>query len=68
MVCNELPSGTVGWVVAHGMVCFGSFVVQIRKVLSFFVPFSKFLFRLSVRLRFRFRAVMKGYLLEMSAQ
>ena len=67
MVCNELPSGTVGWVVAHGMVGFGSFVVQIRKVL-FFLPFSKFLFRLSVRLRFRLRAVMKGYLLEMSAQ
>ena len=67
MVCNELPSGTVGWVVAHGMVCFGSFVVQIQKVL-FFWPFSKFLFRLNVRLRFRLRAVMKGYLLEMSAQ
>ena len=43
VVCNKLPSGTVGWVVACGTVGFGSFVVQIRKVL-FFSPFPKFLF------------------------
>ena len=43
VVCNELPSDTVGWVVACGTVGFGSFVVQIRKVL-FFSPFPKFLF------------------------
>ena len=33
-VCNELPSGTVGWVVASGTVGFESFVVRIWKVLS----------------------------------
>ena len=43
-VCNELPSGTVGWIVVRGTVGFGSFVVRIRKVLFFFqVTFSKFL-------------------------
>ena len=63
VVCNELPSGTVGWVVARGTVGLGSFVVQIRKVL-FFYFFSKFLslvsffyfrVRLSVRLRVKVR-------------
>ena len=35
VVCNELPSGTVGWIVARGTVGLGSFVVRIRKVLLF---------------------------------
>ena len=62
-VCNELSSGTVGWVVARGTVGFVSFVVRTRKV--FFFPlssFSKFLspvsffrVRLSVRLSVRVR-------------
>ena len=38
VVCNELPSDTVGWVVPRGTVGFGSFAVRIRKVLSLF-PF-----------------------------
>ena len=36
VVCNELSSGTVGWVVARGTVGFESFVVRIQKVLFFF--------------------------------
>ena len=40
MVCNELLSGTIGWLVVRGTAGFGSFVVRIRKVLS---PFPKFL-------------------------
>ena len=51
-VCSELPSGTVGWIVARGTVGFGSFVGSL--FFSFF--FSKFLslvsffrVRLSVR-------------------
>ena len=56
VVCNELPSNTVGWVIVRGTVSFG-----IWKVLSLFF-FSKFLslvsffrVRLSVRVRFRVR-------------
>ena len=41
-VCNELSSGTVGWIVARGAVRFGCFVVRIRKVIFFF-SFFKFL-------------------------
>ena len=58
VVCSELQSGTVGWVVARGTVGF-----RIRKVLLFF-PFSKFLslvsffsVRLRIVLRFRFQTV-----------
>ena len=56
VVCSELPSGTVGWVVARGAVGFGSLVVRIRKVF-FFSKFlslvSLFRVRLSVRLSAR---------------
>ena len=54
VACNELPSGTVGCIVALGAVGLGTFVVR-RKVPGFFWPFSKFLssvsfFRVRVRL------------------
>ena len=59
MICNEMPFGTAGWVIARGTV-FWSLGVLIRKVLSLFFPFSKFLsldsffrVRLSVMVRFR---------------
>ena len=54
VVCNELPSSIVSWVIVRGAVSLG---VRIRKVV-FFSPFSKFLSLvsfLSVRLRFRVR-------------
>ena len=56
VVCSELQSGTVGWVVARGTVGF-----RIRKVLLFF-PFSKFLSLVSffsVRLKVRLRIVLR---------
>ena len=56
-LCNELPSGTVGWVVARGTVGFGEFC-SLNLEGSIFSPFSKFLslvsffrVRLSVRVR-----------------
>ena len=43
VVCNELLSGPVGWVVTRGTVGFESFVVRIGKVLlSFFFLFPSF--------------------------
>ena len=66
VVCNELPSGLVDWVVARGEVGFGSFGVRTRKVLSCFFQVSKFLslvsffwVRLSIRLNVRVRIVVR---------
>ena len=61
-VCNELPSGTVGWVVARGTVGFWSQFVSNRRKVLFSFPFSEFLslvsflgVRFSVRLGARLR-------------
>ena len=59
-VCNEFPSGPVGWVVARGTVGLGSFGVRIRKVQILFlfrVSFLSFFLRvkLSVRVRIMVR-------------
>ena len=66
VVCNELPSGTVGWVtVVRGTVSFGVWEVESVRF-SFFSPFSKFLslvsffsVRLSVSVRFRVRVMVR---------
>ena len=53
VVCNELSSGTVGWVVARGTVGFGSFVVRIWKIFfpKFLSPVSLLRVRVGVRLK-----------------
>ena len=59
VVCNELPSGTVGWVIVRDTVSFGVWEFESGRF-SFFPPFSKFLslvsfFRVRLSARFRFR-------------
>ena len=64
-ICNELPSSTVGWVIARGTVSFGVWEFESGRF-SFSFFFSKFLslvshfrVRLSVRIGFRVRVRVK---------